>query len=455
MKTKESYAATSVGHRIIYALGDVGSNFIWTFTSGFLTLYYTDSVGISAAFVGTMMLICRAFDGISDISMGIVIDKTKTRWGKARPWLLFGAVPLGLSLMLVFNVPSSLGKWGQSAYVFATYFFMTVICYTVVNLSFHAMLPLFSLTLQDRNGVQATRTFMVAVLNLFLSFATTRMLNAFGGQKEQHAWTMVSAIYAVLGVVCILVCFWGTKEKVSGSSVPQEERKEKTVGTAGSVKILLHNKYFYVAAFIILLQYVISGLRGVSIYYCREILGNSNFYGLLTLTTVIPVLLGTLTVPALMKRFGKKQLVQAGLLLQILCLVIQMLSPRNVLLVFVLSLFKGFGMVPTQVALFTLAGDIVDYTQWKNGIRVEGFVTSVNSFGIKVGTGLGSAMLGWILAFGGYDGTLTAQSGSALKAIIVIATVAPAICCAAEVFLWKLWDIDKYRPEIERSLKKE
>lgn len=455
MKTKGAYGTTTVIQRIIYALGDVGSNFIWTFTSGFLTLYYTDSVGITAALVGTMMLACRAFDGISDILMGIVIDKTKTRWGKARPWLLFGAIPLGLSLMLVFNVPSALGKWGQMAYIMATYFFMTVICYTAVNLSFHAMLPLFSLTPQDRNGVQATRTFMVAVLNLFLSFATTRLLDAFGGHKDQHAWTVVSAIYAVLGVICILACFWGTKEKIREISDSKGTKDTKSAKTSEAVRILLRNKYFYVAAGIILLHYIISGLRGVSIYYCREILGNSNFYGLLTLTTVIPVLLGTLIVPALMKRFGKKQIVQAGLALQILCLIIQTLFPRNVLLVFVLSLFKGFGMVPMQVALFTLAGDIVDFTKWKNGIRVEGFVTSVNSFGIKVGTGLGSAMLGWILAFGGYDGTLEAQSGSALNAIIIIATIAPAVCCALEFFLWKLWDIDKYLPEIEKNLKKE
>lgn len=126
-------------------MGDVGVNLVWTLPSSFLMLYYTDSVGISAAYIGTIMLICRLFDGFSDVLMGVVIDKTHTRWGKARPWLMLMTLPMLLSIYFTFKVPT--GEVGmQKAYTFISYFIMSVICYTAVNLSYHSMLPRFSLT---------------------------------------------------------------------------------------------------------------------------------------------------------------------------------------------------------------------------------------------------------------------------------------------------------------------
>ena len=168
---------TTWKERIGYSIGDVGVNLVWILPSSFLMLYYTDSAGISAAFIGTMMLICRLFDGISDILMGILIDKTHSRLGKARPWLLYMSLPLMLSILAVFYVPPFLGSDGQKVYSFITYFLMSVVCYTAVNLSYHAMLPRFSLTSQDRSIVSVVRSVFSLLATIVVSTITTMLLS--------------------------------------------------------------------------------------------------------------------------------------------------------------------------------------------------------------------------------------------------------------------------------------
>ena len=133
--------STSFSEKVLYGLGDVGVNLIWILPSSFLTMYYTDSALLGASFVGTMMLICRLFDGISDIFMGMIIDKTKTKFGKARPGLVFMGAPLILSVVLAFYVPAGISGGAKQVYSFVTYFIMSVICYTAVNLAYHSMLP--------------------------------------------------------------------------------------------------------------------------------------------------------------------------------------------------------------------------------------------------------------------------------------------------------------------------
>ena len=136
MKTKERpFGVTSGGEKLAYALGDLGSNFVWTFISSFLTLYYTDSVLMSAALVGTIMLVCRIFDGVSDILMGMMLEKTRTKMGKAKPWFGGSIIPLVGIQLLVFNVPGTLSNGAKLGWIIVSYFLLTVVAYTVNNLS--------------------------------------------------------------------------------------------------------------------------------------------------------------------------------------------------------------------------------------------------------------------------------------------------------------------------------
>ena len=176
--------ASTKKEKLLYSLGDVGVNLLWILPTSFLTLYYTDSVGMNAAYIGTMMLICRLFDGLSDILMGTIIDKTRTKWGKARPWLLFMGLPLVVSVLLVFSVPQNLTETGRKIYSFITYFVMSVVCYTALNLSYHALLPRFSLTSQDRSIVSVIRSIFAMLATIIVMSFTPKLIETFGGEHN-------------------------------------------------------------------------------------------------------------------------------------------------------------------------------------------------------------------------------------------------------------------------------
>ena len=438
---------SSTLQRILYGLGDVGVNILWILPSSFLTLYYTDSVGISAAFIGTMMLLCRLFDGVSDILMGTIIDKTRTKWGKARPWLLFMGLPLVISVFLAFSVPLGLSTTGQKVYVFATYFVMTVICYTAVNLAYHAMLPRFSLTSQDRSIVSAIRTIFAMVATIGVMAITPSLIESFGGVKESGAWKAIVLLYGAIATVAILITFFGVKEKLQLDTVDTQGEVMKVPLKKG-IQVLLANRYFYISIFLFLTFYIANGTSGINIYYARDVLGDANLMGLITLVSLAPMLLAMPFVPVMFKKMGKRNAMITGVIISLITSAITLINPRDLTLFLSMSFVRSIGAVPLAGALYTLAGDIVDFNQWKTGVRTEGITTSVNSVGMKLGTGLGSAILGWSLALGQYSGSAISQPASAITAMIVVALVVPIVINVIALLLLLFWDLERYQPEV-------
>lgn len=448
MRKKERNPLNSTPwEKICYGMGDVGVNLVWTLPSSFLMLYYTDSVGISAAYIGTMMLICRLFDGFSDVLMGVVIDKTHTRWGKARPWLMLMTLPMLLSIYFTFKVPT--GEVGmQKAYTFISYFIMSVICYTAVNLSYHSMLPRFSLTSQDRASVSALRSIFALIVSVVVATITPMLLAGFGGSTSQAAWSKLTLIYCVVAFVAIMITFSQVKEKKLLDENEQSKQSEPAVPLKEAVKILLSTRYFYISVFLFLSFYISNGTSGIMIYYARDVLGNENLMGLLSMSGMVPLLLAMPFVPALFKKFGKQKPMFVGMVISALCAFLMLLNPKNLMFYVGLSIVKSLASAPVMSAMYTFAGDIVDFNQWKHGIRTEGIATSVNSIGMKLGTGLGSALLGWMLAWGKYDAALAAQPSSAITAMIIVAIVIPALVSLVSAVLLYFWDMEKYQPEI-------
>ena len=260
MKTKERpFGVTSGGEKLAYALGDLGSNFVWTFISSFLTLYYTDSVLMSAALVGTIMLVCRIFDGVSDILMGMMLEKTRTKMGKAKPWFGGSIIPLVGIQLLVFNVPGTLSNGAKLGWIIVSYFLLTVVAYTVNNLSYHAMLSRISLTGEDRNKVSSLRGVFAFLAGLILAILTPKLLAGFGGEKVQSAWTTTALVYSLLCLVFETICFFGCKEKISCYDEKTEVKKETPDLKAG-IRMLLHSKYFYLSVLVFIVTYILNGM---------------------------------------------------------------------------------------------------------------------------------------------------------------------------------------------------
>ncbi|MCI6238785.1 MAG: glycoside-pentoside-hexuronide (GPH):cation symporter [Lachnospiraceae bacterium] len=443
-------ARPGLGEKIAFALGDGGCNFVWTTIGSFLTLYYTDNVGIAAATVGTMMLLSRLLDGISDLIMGTIIDRTHTKWGKARPWILWSAIPMMLGLIMVFTVPSGLSAKGKVAYAFISYVIMAAVIYTACNLAYNTLLALFSPEPKDRVQASSFRFFCTMAIVLFINYNTQNFVGKFG-------WTGMATIFGAIAVVMLLITFAFTRERNNESIAENKPAKaaapEKKVSVGQSFKLLFKNKYFILLTIIFVVNYTALGVNnGLRIYFARDVLGNPALMGTLTLCFILPKMIGNLVYPYIVKALGNWRSMVIGYIIEIIGVAIMAFLPTSTTVAFAGLVLLGVGGIPHNAGLFAMVADVVDYGEWKTGVRLDGLTNSATSFGMKVGAGLGSAIVGWGLAWAAYDGKAKAQAAATVAGIKSAYTVIPIILFAIGLITLLFCNIDKYAPEMEKDL---
>lgn len=327
--------------KIAYGLGDAGCNFVWTTVGMFLTLYYTDSVGIAAGVVGTIMMLTRLLDGVSDLVMGTIVDHTHTRWGKARPWVGLMAPFMGLGLIFLFNVPTSLSDTGKIAYASVTYVLLAVVIYTACNLSYGTLMSYMAPDQQDRTVLSSVRFFCTWVAVLAIVYTANGLIEAFG-------WRGMSIIYGVLGTALILVTFFFTKERTTGDTV---EKSDDNVPAVQALKVLFKNKYFIFVALLFIINYTALNLtNGIVVYYVRDILGNMGAYGIVNTMGFLPSLILLPFFPKLAEKFGKWVLLMIGFAMQIVGYVLILIFPASFPVLIVGLALVGFGRVPHSAA---------------------------------------------------------------------------------------------------------
>ena len=441
MNAKEN--RLSMGEKIAYGFGDCGAN-VYCALSSFLTAYYTDTVGIAAAAVGTMMLVARVFDGVTDLGMGALVDKTKSKYGKARPWLLWTAPFMMIGLILLFNVPSSLSERGSLIYAYITYILMNCIIYTANNLPYNALLARMTLNVQDRTQAASIRFIMTQVVNLVINAITATLLESIG-------WFWLTIIFGAIEVIMLVISFLGCKEHV-GEDVSGNVKTED-IPFKVALPALLKNKYFFLQALLFLAFYITTCVYGsLAVYYCTTVLGNLAIYTLFSMCLTIPTIIINFVNPMLVGKFGKRKVMIAGCISMIIGSILMGLGGENLPIILCGIVLKGFGNGPIASGIFAMTADVVDYGEWKTGIRSEGLVNSCTSFGMKVGIGLGLAGATWILAIGGYDGTAAVQSASAISAIKFGFGYFNAICVVICMLLIFAMNIDKDIDQIQKDL---
>ncbi len=434
---------------IAFALGDGGCNFVWTTIGSYLTLYYTDNVGIAAATIGTLMLLSRLLDGVSDLVMGSIIDRTHTRFGKARPWVLWTAIPMGLGLVMMFSVPSGLSSGGKVAYASISYIIMAAVIYTACNLAYNTLLSLVAPDPKDRVTMSSIRFFVTMSVVLFINYNCMNFVNKFG-------WTGMAVIFGTIGAVMLLITFLGTKERVNveqNTSKKAEGSQKMSVGE--SFKILFQNKYFFLLTIVFVINYTILGVNnGLRIYYARDVLGNAGLMGTLTLCFILPKLIGNLFYPYINRLLGKWKSMMLGYIIELAGLLIMAFSPASFTTAVIGLIMLGVGGIPHNAGLFAMVADVIDYGEWKTGVRIDGLTNSATSFGMKVGAGLGSALVGWGLAWAAYDGSLASQAASTISGIKSIYTLVPAALIIIGLISLYFCNLDKIYPQIAEGLKK-
>lgn len=429
----------SFGEKIAFGLGDCGCNFVWQILATFISIYYTDSVMISAAAVGGIMLAARLLDGLSDLVMGFIIDHTHTRWGKARPWVLWSAPFMAIGLVLCFSIPD-ISETGKIIWAFCSYFFLTVIVYTASNLPYNALLSFITNKQAERTSLSAVRFVMTNILAIILSFVTPPAAKTLG-------WLGITSLYGGIAMICLLVTFFFCPETVK----PKEEKEKLPFFRA--VKSLAKNKYFYYVTFIFIIDYILYSVNGsAGMYFCKYIFHNENLLGILTVFTSVPMMFACLGFPAIAGRFGKWNCMIGGYVLMIIGFGIIGIFSDNLYAVLFGNILQGIGRAPHLAGLFALVADVVDYGEWKTDTRIEGVTYSVTSFGMKVGFGVGGAITGLVLAMGNYDGAALVQSPEAIHAIIALMAYIPVGLAILGMILMLTANLDKIYPQVLREL---
>lgn len=433
----------SLLNKFAYALGTGGGNIFNQVASAFLLQYYTDTAKIGAGAIATMFLVCRVFDGISDLVMGGAIDKTHTRIGKARPWLIVSAPLLFLGLVLLMNVPMSLSENGKIVYAYFTYIFMTVIIYTIYGIANTAMLPLMTKN-HDEHTVLATFSAIGNnLIGLIAGSAITPLVLHFG-------WKTSSVILGA--VMCVLVLISGLVNKEVDAG---ENTEKKAAPMREQLPAVLKNRYFYLLILIGIFSLLMNANAiGAQIYYCNLVIGNPMFMSTLMVAGQLPGLLIMFLMPAVAKKFSKRAFLVLGSVMLIVGFALTGIAGANTTLIVIGTVIRSLGAGPLLGAVFVFVPDVVDYGYMKYGMRSEGLISSAQSIGSKVGIGLGSALTGWILAAVHYDPEGKASS-AVINAIRFDYTWLGAIISIVILILCLLLDVEKYEPEFIKQEAKE
>jgi GPH family glycoside/pentoside/hexuronide:cation symporter len=432
--------------KFAYGLGDMASIVVWGGVGSFATFYYTNSAGMAAAAIGTMFLISRIFDGVSDVIMGLIIDRTRSRFGKARPWLLWMAVPFGLTAFLLFSVPQGWGPGAKLIYAYITYNLLSTVVYTAINLSYGTMTALITDDSRDRTLLNIFRMVGALLCGVVVNMAVMPMVGGFGGGSG--AWGKTFGILGSAAVVLFLFCFLGTKERVGASA-----KKENVAPVKVAVKALLKNKYWYLILVNSVVGSIATGNMGVNVYFAKYWLKDENLVGLLSITLALPMLVGLFMASPLVAKLGKRNMVLAGNAIGLVGMVIQILRPGSMAFVLVGNIIRGLGLSASAAVSYVMIADVIDYGEWKSGIRTDGLTYSASSFGIKVGTGLGAASLGWALAFGNFDAASAVQGQATLNAILAVFIILPIILNVLCMLVLSQYKLDKELPQILADLK--
>jgi glycoside/pentoside/hexuronide:cation symporter, GPH family len=437
-----------------YALGDTASNLFWMTFVFFGNLFYTDVFGLAPASMATLFFVTRILDTVFDPIVGMVADRTTTRWGKFRPYLLWFVVPFGVCGTLAFITPP-FGPSGKLIYAYITYGLIGLV-YSAINLPYSALMGVISPSSEERTKVSSFRFIGAYSAGLVVSLCTMYLVSAFGGKNQQLGFAMTVGLYALLGMVMWVICFATTKERV----VPKASNSS-FVRDLGDVVTNVPWLVLFVLG-IATLSYV-SIRNGCFAYYFKYYVGDQTVLGMkfsansmlgaFFVVGSLSTLLGTSLVAPIAKRIGKRQLyiIMMGLT-SVVTIAFYFLRPEDVVPMFVLQILANVIMGPSAALVYAMYADASDYSEWKTGRRSTGLVFAASSFAQKMGWTVGGAVTGIILTAFGYQAGAVQSEGS-ITGLKLLVSFIPAVGSVIATVLPLLYSLDDVRMKtIEKEL---
>lgn len=422
----------SMRERIAYGAGDAGCAFVWQTVMLFLAYFYTDVFGLSPAHMGTMFLIVRILDAITDPLIGALADRTKSKYGKYRPYLLWISLPFAISCILVFYTPELEGT-AKIVYAYISYIFLTLM-YTAINVPYCAMANTLSNDSNERTKLQSYRFTMTSIAGLVIVLLAMKLVDIIGGGNQQLGYIGAISVMSSISVLLFLFCFFNVKERFIPEQVSKGNLKDdlKSLSKNSAWRVLFFQNIVMLVGFVL--------KDAVIIYYVVSILQRPE---LVTIFMVLGKLAGVIGAMLAVPMFGKFDKVTAykfiNYIMGMFCILIYFVPSNQVTLIFSLVIIVNFLKMAASPFLWSMMSDVVDYEKYLTGKSVGGVVFSTNLFAIKMGVALGGALLGWLLAFGGYVGGAQVQTDSALNMINSLFTLIPG-----GIFIFVAFLVDFY-----------
>ncbi|MGN0299072.1 MAG: MFS transporter [Lachnospiraceae bacterium] len=434
--------------KICYGCGAGGGNVMSTLLASFLLAYYTDTALISAAAISTMFVISRLFDGVTDLVMGGIVDKTNTKLGKARPWLILSAPLMCIGLILIVSVPQGWSEAMKLVYAYVTYIFLNCIVYTIFGIAHSALLARMTRDDKERNTTSVVSSICNNVVGLVIGTAITGMQIKFG-------WTVTGIILGVIAGILILIPGLTISEVIGMGNDGKMDKKDN-VPMKDQLPAVLKNKYFYLSLLIGALTLLMNANAiGSQIYYCNVVLGEPMFMAQLMSIGQLPGIIVLFFMPWFSNKFSKRNFMLIGACCLIAGFGILGIAGMNHTLILVGTILRSIGAGPMFAGIYAFIADACDYGEWKTGIRSEGLMASSQSIGSKIGIGFGSALTGWILAYAKYNPKEMMQSAAVVNAIKFDFSWLGLIISVVLFICVLMMDVEKYLPQIHEALGKE
>lgn len=444
-------AKLSFLERFAYGIGDYAGNLVYSAISAFLLVYYTNVVGASAASAASIIAVSKILDGISDLIMGYIVDHTHSKYGKARPWIARLCIPLAVCTVLMFSVPSGFAGKIQIAYMFLTYNLVSTIFYTGINVPYATMNSLMTVNRYERGLLGNFRMLLATAGTMTINTVVLKMTGFFGGGDAytQRGWTMTFVVLMIVFVVLNMFMFFTCKERVTEESAAEKKDDVPFVkGIAG----LMKNKYWVLMVIALFAMYfMMSCFFGSALYFTKYNMGNENQYAMVSNLLSAAQIITMFVTPLLMKKISKRNVFMIGMVIATAGFLLAGIS-TSYGIICLSSVIKGIGFGCGAATMFGCLQEAITYGGWYNGYGTAGMGNAASSFCMKIGSGIGTAALGWILDGGGFNADLEVQASAALNSISVAFVWVPIITSVICIVCMIFFNLDKYYDKVLADL---
>jgi len=423
----------SFKEKVGYSLGDTASHFVWDMVGFWLLFFYTDIYGISAAAAGTIMLVARFWDMAIDPIIGVVSDRTNTRWGKFRPYILFGAIPYAVLAILTFTTPD-FGEAGKIIYAGATYVLLMT-AYAFINLPYSALGAVMTDDTYERAGLNTYRFIAGFSGQFIVTGLALTLAEFFGGGNKAQGFQYTVFLFAGLSLIFFFITFKTTRERVQPPKEQKNSLKE-------DLKNLFANKAWRILAIVGIISFIMFAMQNAAIaYYFKYYLGRESNVQLFNVIGTVALIVALPLSKPLAKKFGNKNVfIGSSLISGLFFILIYLPGVTDINTIYAFNIIAKMAYAPAVPLLWTMIADSADYGEWTTGRRATGLYFSAAVFAQKAGWGIGAAIAGWILAVSSFVPNAE-QTDTAITGIKLLVSVIPGILymsCAIFMIFYKI-----------------